>query len=80
MLVSVTLGLTSGLEIEYDKTIDTNTIDLARDYIQLELEVKEDWLKLDNDAAVRRSEVVYFKVAELKEEEEDLEGKAITSI
>lgn len=81
MNVAVTLVLNNGREIEYDKEVQSNTIDLARDFILLQDIIgnkDEPFLKPDKDIAVRRSDISYFKVAEL--EEEELEGKAITSI
>ncbi|MDF9638828.1 MULTISPECIES: hypothetical protein [Bacillus cereus group] len=81
MEYSVTLHLKSGLEIEYIQKLEIPNVslDTARSFMQHELCLQDEWMKLDDDASVKRSEVAYFKIKELDEEEE-YEGKAITSI
>ncbi len=80
MEYTVTLHLKSGLEIDYIQKIEIPNVslDTARSFIQNELMLKDVWMKLDDDVSVKRSEVDYFKLKEV--EEEEFEGKAITSI
>lgn len=80
MNVAVTLVLNNGREIEYEREVETNAIDLAREFVLLNDVIDregEPFFKPDKDIAVRRSDISYFKIAEL--EEEALEGKAVYS-
>ncbi|MEC3420518.1 hypothetical protein P4159_05630 [Bacillus thuringiensis] len=78
----VTLHLKSGLEIEYIQTLEIKnaSLDTARKFVEHELALSDIWMKLDDDATVKRTEVDYFKIKELEEVEEELEGKAVEAV
>lgn len=67
----VTLHLKSGLEIEYLMVFKKDvTIGDVREQVRKDLNGQEKWMVLADDVEVKRGEVDYFKVAELKDEEE----------
>ncbi|PEF03576.1 hypothetical protein COK07_29370 [Bacillus thuringiensis] len=67
----VTLHLKSGLEIEYLMVFKKDvTIGDVREQVRKDLNGQEKWMVLADDVEVKREEVDYFKVAELKDEEE----------
>lgn len=78
MKVAVRLVLNNGIEIEYEKEVSVTSLELARDFILLQDiggNESEPFLKPDKDIAVRRSDISYFVVAEVIEEEEEDENR-----
>ncbi|PEM65304.1 hypothetical protein CN613_25510 [Bacillus pseudomycoides] len=75
---SVTLVMNNGREIEYIHLgTEMTDVSIIRDDVQkVLLWDVEPMLAVDKDISVRKEHVSYFKVAELEDEEEELEGKA----
>ncbi|MBE7117310.1 hypothetical protein FT641_27045 [Bacillus paranthracis] len=60
----VTLHLKSGLEIDWDISIEGTTVKDARNYVRNVINGQSIWIPLADDAEVRCEEVDYFKVKE----------------